>query len=458
MLSFVDPVDSSRDVLVTGIGLVTPLALSREESWRRLLAGDRAGRDLTSDDIDHFNALQEISGLRAMGAPVDHEAVRAVLREQSVDGDHWLSERLAEVSGLWLREPMIAMTIAAACEAIVDAGIAQSFVSPERVGCIIGASKGGLRSAEQWVAESMSDAEEAFYSAGPRGTILRSRCDVDLWPALQVDAATRAVAAIVGAGAVVSCPVAACASGLVSVLQGAAAVHSGQCDVCFVGSSDAALRASVLTSFHRLRVTSRREDGASACRPFDQNRDGFVIGEGAAVMVLESRRHAEERRSARSYGRVAAGGWLSDPTGMTQIDTSGAVVAELLRRTLNLDAESLRSHQRIDAINLHGTATESNDLAEANGLGAVFGSDCPPCTAIKGAIGHLLGAAGSVESAFSLLSLRDQILPGTTNLVARDLRFSIPLSPKPQRSIGIQRIAKLSLGFGGHIACGVFDR
>ncbi|MEJ7595553.1 MAG: beta-ketoacyl synthase N-terminal-like domain-containing protein [Planctomycetaceae bacterium] len=148
--------------------------------------------------------------------------------------------------------------------------------------------------------------------------------------------------------------------------------------------------AIISTAFHRLRVTSRHSDAASACRPFDKSRDGFVVGEGAGVVVLESRAHARSR-GANSIAKIVAGGWLNDPTGMTQIDESGAVVSEVLQRTLTSKGQSP------DILSLHGTGTESNDLAEARGVHTAFGATMPECFGIKGAIGHLLGAAGSVE-------------------------------------------------------------
>ena len=148
---------------------------------------------------------------------------------------------------------------------------------------------------------------------------------------------------------------------------------------------------------------------------------------------------------------LLAGGWLCDPAGMTQIDSSGTIVAELLKRIVIGDAA------RPDIISLHGTGTESNDLAESRGVEKHFGEMPPLCFGIKGAIGHLLGAAGSVESAVSILSLQHRIVPGTTNLMNQDPRCRIPLSPFLQKMAGLNRVAKLSLGFGGHVACGIFE-
>ncbi len=451
MLLFADSLNPGRDVVVTGIGLVTPLATDRDQSWRRLLSGDSAARELHPSDIDHFEVLTELDGLQCFGAPVNHHLIRREL----ADWDSLQHSTSNELRSSWLSEPVITMTLAALREAVQDAGIQLPLLPTQRSGCFIGASKGGLRTAERMLdsqrSRGMSDADE-------QGRLW--------WHAFQVDAATRAASAVANINAVVSCPVAACATGLISILQAAMAITTGQCEICIAGSADAALRASVLSSFHRLRVTSRASVAATACKPFDQSRDGFVIGEGAAVLVLETRQRAEAR-GAKIYARVTAGGWLGDPTGITQIDTSGDVVAELLKRTLTNTTPAMSLHgnaagtrpmpRRVDYVNLHGTGTHSNDLAEANGLRQAFNTQVPRCSAFKGAIGHLLGAAGSVESALTMLALYHQHLPGTTNLKTPDPELQLPLIMPPGLTCTIQRAVKLSLGFGGHVACGVFD-
>ncbi len=492
MQSFIDLQDPASDVVVTGIGMVTPLARSREASWSQLLNGDRAARKLRPDEIDCFEQLQQIAGLQIAGAAVDHPGVEIYLRQQL--------QRLAGVSTSqitsaatpaaantawptpwWVTEPVVAMTLHALLEAATHAGLPLPVPHPHRTGCFIGASKGGLRSTERMV-ECLRAATNNFQPSGLQTTAIRAAAyhpeleipedeisemhpDKEELPVLLsqlwqysmlTNAASQAAACLTGAQAANSCPVAACATGLVSVIQAAAAIRLGQCDVCFAGSADAALRSSVLASFHRLRVTSRRHDPSNACRPFDRDRDGFVIGEGAAVLVLESRRHAEQR-GARPIARVSAGGWLSDPSGITQIDSTGEIVAELLRRTLDSLHRAGSAHA-LEYINLHGTGTDSNDLAEANGIHKALGRNAPVCSAVKGAIGHLLGGAGSVESALTILALRDGILPGTTNLNAIDAHCPINLVTTTPQYQPVRRAAKLSLGFGGHVACAVFDK
>ncbi len=433
-------------MLVTGVGLVTPLGNSVDVTWRRLLAGDRAGRILNSSDIDHYELLARIEGLRLHGAPVNSAGLQQSLIESELFADF-----PPNVIQAWLSEPLVAMSLAAYVEAVTQAGLADAFRSPQennatRTAVVYGSSKGGLRTAER-----LTELMRSGVADDQQSTSITNEFD-SLWQhAFFSDSATRAIAAVSGAMAGISCPVAACATGLISVLQGAAMIRNGLCDICIVGSADAGLRASVMSSFHRLRVTSRHSNPANACRPFDVDRDGFLIGEGAGVLILESRGHAESR-GVPGMARVVGGQWLSDPTGMTQIDQSGSIVAEVLQRCF-------RKHDFCpEIISVHGTGTESNDLAEARGIDTALGDEAPDCFGVKGAMGHLLGAAGSVETILTILALRDQIIPGTTNLQNQDPNCKLRLRSTSEKSPGLQRAAKLSLGFGGHVACGLFDR
>ena len=436
-------------MLVTGVGLVTPLGNSADVTWKRLLAGDKAGRVLECSDIDHYQQLSRIEGLRIHGAPVNFRGL-----EQGIAESMLLSSIPQSVVDTWLSEPLVAMSFAAYCEAVAQAGLEDVLglghgKTETRTAVVYGSSKGGLRTTER-LSQLMRSGCTADLD-DPHGALDHSEFGL-LWQhAFASDSATRAIAAISGATAGVSCPVAACATGLISVLQGAAMIRSGQCDVCIVGSADAGLRASVMSSFHRLRVTSRHADPANACRPFDVSRDGFLIGEGAGVLILESRRHAESRGVA-GIACVRGGLWLSDPTGMTQIDQSGSIVAEVLRRSVE------RFEFLPDVISLHGTGTEANDLAEARGIDAALAGRTPACFGVKGAIGHLLGAAGSVETILTILALREQVIPGTTNLQDQDTNCRVSLNAMPKPMPGLQRAAKLSLGFGGHVACGLLER
>ncbi len=407
-----------RQVVVTGIGLVTPLGAGREISWSAIRDGRSA--------VDWFEA-DDCSGSRP--------------RRFRWAGASAPADLLASA------EPVVSMAVIAAREAMAHAGLTD--VS-QHGGCVIGTSKLGLRSFARAVGQ-------VFNLPGQPSTSKQNRdgqvenLPHGFWP----NAATRAVASDWNLRGPALCPVAACATGLVSLIRGADLIRSGECDVVLAGSSDASLVPIVLGSFQRLGVLAREfEHPATACRPFDAERSGFVIGEGAAVLVLEDREHAVAR-GANILAEFVAGGLASDPSGLTQIDPNGTSLAWLIRDVLRRANISL---DEIDAINLHGTATRANDIAETRAVRSAFGSvaDCLACSSQKGAIGHLLGAAGSVESAFAVLALRDQVVPPTINLRTPDPQCDLDYVPNESRPMRLRTVLKLSLGFGGHVAVGLF--
>lgn len=390
-----------RQVVVTGIGLVTPFGIGRESSWSAI----RDGRSAV-----HWFDPEDLSGPRSRGLRWVGASAPAELRTSA--------------------EPVVSMAVAAARESLTHAGL--SDIS-ERGGCVLGTSKLGLRSFAREM-QQLGRSDPAL-----------------LWP----NAAACAVASEWHLRGPVLCPVAACATGLVSLIRGAELIRSSECDVVLAGSSDASLVPIVLGSFQRLGVLARGfEEPATACRPFDAERSGFVVGEGAAVLVLEDREHATAR-GANILAEFVAAGMASDPSGMTQIDTDGTSLAWLIRDVLR---RANVSPAEIDAINLHGTATRANDLAETHAVRTAFGTaaDRLACSSQKGAIGHLLGAAGSVESAFAVLALRDQVVPPTINLRTPDPHCDLDYIANEARPTRLRNVLKLSLGFGGHIAVGLF--
>lgn len=410
--------------------MVTPFGIGAKHSWAALLNGGTAGRLLQADDIDHFQQLSNLIKRVPGGAPVGHDEVTAAVLS-AIDRNGWDNDIVAE----YVQDCLNNIVLASLDEALADANIADRLPQSDRIGCVIGSSKASLRALEMHASALHSGSKVSGFS----GTGWQNSC--------LPDAPLRCVQRVLDATGPSQCPVAACASGLISVIQGAHLIRRALCDVCVVGSVDASLRASVLASFHRLGVTSKHDDPAVACRPFDCDRDGFMIGEGGALLVLESRAHAEQR-NATSYGKIESGGWLTDPTGITQIDSSGSVVAELLSRMKSVASPP-------DLISLHGTGTATNDLAESNGVSQAFGENAPPCFGVKGAMGHLLGAAGSVEFALTLLAMRDNVVPPTVNVDRVDPACRVNVAAS-KRSASITTALKLSLGFGGHVAaCGV---
>ena len=199
-------------------------------------------------------------------------------------------------------------------------------------------------------------------------------------------------------------------------------------------------------------------DPASACRPFDRFRNGFVVGEGAAVMVLQPAELANSRGINRKpYAEWLAGGCVSDPTGIAHLEAEGTSLSWLIGDVLR---RSGTSPSEIDYINLHGTGTRDNDRTETRALRAVLGSaaDRVSCSSLKGALGHLLGAAGSVETACTLLAMRDDCIPPTRNLTHSDPECDLDYTPGVSKPRRIYKAMKLSLGFGGHQVAAVLGQ
>ena len=411
-------------VVVTGIGLVTPFATSRDASWNAIRNGDRAVRWLNGDEFPEPIP----TSVRFAGAP------------------HAKGQILGHINPLAVSnsEPVIHLANTAAQEAIVDSGLSSQTLTEiaERCGCVIGTSKVGLRG----FASAFRSMNSAMDDNGM----------IDLpWNQLGPDAAVRSVASTYDLRGPSLCPVAACATGLVSLIRGADLIRSGECDIVLAGSTDASLVPIVLGSFQRLGVMARGfSDPKTACRPFAADRNGFVIGEGAAVFVLEQLESAQAR-GASIYAEFISGGMANDPSGITQMEPDGASLAWLIGDVLR--RADIAPHD-IDYINLHGTATRVNDVAETQAVRTAFGAhaDRVLCSSVKGAIGHLLGAAGSVETAITLLALRDQIAPPTVNLGTADPQCDLDCVANVARPARLRTVMKMSLGFGGHLAVGIF--
>ena len=439
-------------VVITGIGIVTPLGVNRESTWSALLAGERAGAVLNPARLG--SAWEGIAPSPTWrGCPVP---------------------RTWDDAG----EPIIGDALIAAREAVAHAQL--ELVNPERWGCVIGASKGGMHLAvpvfaKQWLsrqrelarvtAGGVDDLDTAFPEPpegldADVGQAAWNGLPEDAWRQIWPDAPSTAIAHEFNIRGPVLAPAAACATGLVSLIRGAELIRSGVCDVVLCGSSDASLLPSLLASYRRLGVLARRGDPQSACQPFDKDRQGFLVGEGAAVIVVESRSHAEQR-GATLLAEFVAGRTFSDGAGVAGLDES----AEGLSRAIDevTRAGGLTAAE-VDLINLHGTGTDQNDRTEVAALARVLAGQRlrGVCCAVKGAIGHLMGAAGSVETALAILSLRDQVAPPTANLrsYAPDLEEIIPLpftseAPTPRQ---IDTVLKTSLGFGGPVAAVLLRR
>ena len=408
-----------RQIVVTGAGLWTPLADRCEASWSGIVSGARSARWL--DDSDGGFAETTPKGnppLRWAGAPAARRPGRNVAAT---------------------------MALATVKESLAVARFDSTDFARLRIGCVFGTSKGSFEILRDSQALSKAGLDGGENPESP--TVWRS-----CLPSGPLEALMRAYPSIEQA----SCPVAACATGAMAILQGARWIAEGRCDVVIAGSVDSALQPALLASYRKLGVLARVEaDPATACRPFDRDRSGFIVGEGGGAVVLE------RLSTARSRGAAPLAHWcgginLCDSAGLLRGDGTGQTLAEAIGRLLKM---TRTSPHEIDLVGLHGTGTIENDLAEGRGVRAALGESLRPAAfSLKGAIGHLLGGAGSVETIAGLLALRDQVVPPTVNLASPDPDCLPDSVSAVSRRRSLKNFLKLSLGFGGHIVALQFRR
>lgn len=409
-----------RSVVVTGLGMVTPLGADRESTWSSVLAGRLSGQLL--DPARMGPAWEGIaSSPDWRGCPVPRDWSMAT-------------------------EPLIDDAVSAAREALQHAELVE--LDSERTGCVIGASKGGLH---QFV---------PAYTRGADRSDLAPDIPPQQWPWTWPNAAAAQVAQNFNICGPVLAPGAACATGLVSLIRACDLIRQGICDVVLAGSSDASLQPALLASYRRLGVMARRDEPAVAGRPFDTKRQGFLVGEGAAVLVLESRSHAMQR-GACPLAEISSGRVLSDGAGVTGLEESADGLTRAIQESL---FEAQITADQIDLVSFHGTGTDQNDRSEATAWSRVIAgrqSRAHGC-AFKGGLGHLMGGAGSVEAALSILALRDQVAPPTANLTQIDPQLGrlLELTMTGQSPVTrpMENVLKLSLGFGGPVAALVLRR
>ncbi|MBT2386623.1 beta-ketoacyl synthase [Streptomyces sp. ISL-11] len=405
---------TSQEVAVTGLGLITPAGVGREATWRGLCRGISTAR---TDP-----ALQ--------GLPVDFSCrVPDFDAEAHVGRITWRTNRFTHLA------------VAAARMAVEDAGLEPGTWDNSRVGVIIGV---GSASMEHWLREYAKLAAGRPRAVSPL-----------ILPRSIPNMAAGEIAMDLGAmgpNLVVST---ACASGTTALGVAKDLLNAGRCDIILAGGSECP-QASTMTAvcFSQMSTLSRRrDDPARASRPFDADRDGFVLGEGAAVLVLESPRHARARR-ARCRAMLAGFGASADAHHPTSPDPDGAGAVVAMRAALS---DAGLGEGDIGHVNAHGSSTQSNDLAEARALRRVF-HDPPPVTANKGTLGHAIGGAGAIEAACAVLSLEEQLIPPTANLDRLDPRIDLDVVATAPRKHRMDAVLSTSFGFGGQNACLVLTK
>ncbi|MDX3386038.1 beta-ketoacyl-[acyl-carrier-protein] synthase family protein [Streptomyces niveiscabiei] len=394
---------------VTGLGMITPAGVGWEETWRGVLAG----RSMAATD-------PALAGL-----PVDF-----CCRVPDFDAHALVGK------GAGRLDRFSQLAVAAARLAVVDAGLDPTAWAADRVGVVVGV---GLPSLETFQNEWVKLHAGQYHTVSPL-TLPRSLPNM----------AAGEIGIRVGARGPNLTVSTACASGATALGVALDLLRAGRCDIVLAGGTEAGLTARllVLAGSQMRALSSRRDDPAAASRPFDTDRDGFVMAEGAAVLVLERPEHALARRAARVRARVLGYGASADAHHPTAPDPSGEGVALALRAAL-ADADLRPGH--IDHVNAHGTSTRLNDLVESRVLNQVF-PHAPPVTSNKGVLGHALGAAGAIEAACSVLSLEQQVIPPVANLDSLDPEIALDVVSKVPRPVRMDHVISTSYGFGGQNA------
>ncbi|HTL22766.1 MAG TPA: beta-ketoacyl-[acyl-carrier-protein] synthase family protein [Mycobacteriales bacterium] len=399
-------------VAVTGLGALTPLGPDVAALTEGLLSSRSGVRLLEGEQWDALPAR--------LAATVDLEGRLERVEARTLD-------RVQQVA------------LVAAREAWDDAG--QPAVEPERLAVVIGSGIGG--------ALTLLAQNEVLRTKGPRAV------SPHVVPMLMPNGPAATVGLALGARAGVHTPVSACASGAEAIAVGLELLRSGRADVVVVGGAEACVHPLPMAGFAQMRALSTRHDEPEAAsRPYDKGRDGFVLGEGAGVLVLETAAHATAR-GARVHAWLAGAGMAADAHHVTAPDPSGLGAARSV--TLALQDADLRATD-IGHVNAHATSTPLGDLAEARALGLALGAHRPAVTATKSCTGHLLGAAGAVEAVATVVALRDGVVPAVRNLDDQDDEADVDAVRVVPRRFDHTAALSTSFGFGGHDVSLVFAR
>jgi 3-oxoacyl-[acyl-carrier-protein] synthase II len=406
-----------RRVVVTGLGAVTPLGLDVESTWSSLLAGDSGAAEITQFDHSDY-------------------PVHFACEVKDFDPTEWVDRKRARRMDRFTH-----LILAAARQACADAGL-EIEKEPERIGAAIATGIGGL--------QSFQDCYDQLRERGP------DRVNPFSIPAIIPNLGAGWVSIELGTRGPLLSECTACAASNRAIGDGTDEIRLGRADVMLCGGTEAAVTQVGIAGFGAMRALSRRNDDPEhASRPFDAERDGFVMGEAGALLVLEELEHAKAR-GAKIYAEVAGYGLSSDAKHITDPDPTGPVTA--FKMALGDAGVGL---DEIDYVNAHATSTPIGDTSETQMLKYALGEENAyktPVSGTKGATGHCLGAAGAVEATFTVLSIRDGKLPPTINYEVEDPTCDLDYVPNEARDADVKVAVSNSFGFGGHNACVVFKR
>ncbi|WP_310571471.1 beta-ketoacyl-ACP synthase II [Gemmatimonas sp.] len=400
-----------RRVVVTGLGAVTPVGNDVATTWRSLLSGVSGGADITKFDASKYS-------------------VRFACEVKQFDPLAYMDRKEAKRADVYAQ-----YAVAASVQAAADAGIAPGTIDPETMGVIIGSGIGGIRSFE--------DQHDVYRTLGP------SKISPFFIPMFIGDIAAGIVSMRLQAKGPNYATVSACASSAHAIGDAFRIIQYGDADVMFAGGSEAAVTPMSIGGFANMGALSTRNDSPStASRPFDKDRDGFVMGEGSGVVVLEELEHAR-RRGARIYGEIVGYRATGDAYHLTGQPDAHEGLQRAMRGALK---DGGLAPTDVDYINAHGTSTPLNDPNESKGIQAVFGDHAHvlSVSSTKSATGHMLGAAGSVEFIACALAMRDNMVPPTINYATPDPECVLDYTPNTPRARPVNVAISNSSGFGGH--------
>lgn len=407
-----------RRVVVTGIGAVTPLGNDAETTWNNIIEGVSGIGPVTRLNADDFPAK-----------------VAAEVKEFNVE--NFIDKKDARKMDRFTH-----YAVAASLMAVKDSGLEINDENAPRVGVWIGSGIGGMETFEQQ--------HETFMNRGYR------RVSPFFVPMMIPDMATGQVSITLGARGFNSCTVTACATGTNSIGDAFKVIQRGDADVMVTGGAEAPITKMSFAGFCANTALSTNQDPQKASRPFDKNRDGFVMGEGSGIVVLEELEHALAR-GAKIYAEIVGYGATGDAYHITAPAPEGEGGARAMKMALD---DAGLSPEEIGYINAHGTSTEYNDKYETMAIKAVFGEHAYKLavSSTKSMTGHLLGAAGGIEAIFTVLALQEGILPPTINLDSPDPECDLDYVANEARRQDVDAAISNSLGFGGHNATIAFRK
>ena len=400
-----------RRVVVTGLGCLTPVGNDVATTWAALRAGVNGAGLITKFDAEKF-------------------ATRFACEVKDFDVTQYMERKEAKRADLYTQ-----YAVAASVQAMRDAGLADGGFDPDRCGVIIGSGIGGLK--------TMEDQHSNYVHGGPK------RISPFFVPMYICDIAAGVVSMQFNCRGPNFATVSACATSAHAIGMSMRSIIYGDADLMLAGGSEAAVTPMSIGGFASMgALSSRNDDFVHASRPFDQTRDGFVLGEGAGVVVLEELEHAR-RRGAYIYGEVVGYGATGDAHSLTGQPDAHEGLQRSMRRALE---DAGLSPGDVDYINAHGTSTPLNDSNECRAIRAVFGADADrlSVSSTKSATGHMLGAAGSVEFIACTLAMRDGVVPPTINYTTPDPECDLDVTPNTARERTVNVAVSNSSGFGGH--------